>query len=190
MTADALIRSYYAHFNGRRLKDAASLIADDAVLEQLLAGRQQPGPKGYLDFANSWLGAFPDAVFAVEKISSTDGVMFTVDLVSSGRHLGVLAVGGLIFRPHGAAAHLPLRELLQIRHGAITYSSLKIDVQDIIRQLAKVDSPALLCRLTRLSGLTDEFAAAQGDTERSRELVQLIGLELDAARHLVRPYFK
>jgi hypothetical protein len=190
MTAEALIRLYYTHFNDRRLVDAASLIAADAVLEQVLTGPQQAGPAGYLEFANQWLRAFPDAVFTIENISSADSDTYNVDLLSTGKHHGTLAVGGFVFRPHGADAHLRLRELLQIREGAITYSTLSFDLQDIIRQLVRVDSAALLGRLMRIRTLAEELGMAQVDEERSRELVQRIGLELDAARHLVRPYFK
>jgi predicted ester cyclase len=190
MTPEALIRLYYTHFNERRLEDAASLIEAQAIMQQVLTGRQQPGPKGYLEFANQWLRAFPNAVFTIENISSADGVTYNVDLLCTGRHLGTLAVGGFVFRPHGADAHLRLRELLQIRDGAITYSTLSFDLQDIIRQLVRVDSAALLGGLMRIRTLAKELNIAQGDEDRSRELVQRIGLELDAARHLVRPYFK
>ncbi|HET7699089.1 MAG TPA: ester cyclase [Vicinamibacterales bacterium] len=190
MTAEALIRLYYTHFNTRRLEDAASLIAPHAALEQLLTGPQQPGPRGYLEFAKLWLHAFPDAVFTIENISSADGATYNVDLLSSGKHRGTLGVGGLVFRPHGADARLRLRELLQIRQGAIVASTLSFDLQDIIRQLVHVDSAALLSRLTRIFALAEELKLAQTHEERSRELVQRIGFELDAARHVVRPYFK
>lgn len=187
---EALIRRYYGHFNERRLQDAASLIAPHAVLAQALTGRQQPGPKGYLEFAEAWLQAFPEAVLTVENVSSPDGVVHTVSLVSTGKHLGTLGVGGLVFRPHGVESRLELREVLEIRDGAIVYASLSFDLPDIIRQLAKVDTVALLGKLRRLRVLSQELDAAHGDADRSRELIQRIGLELDAARHLVRPYFK
>ena len=190
MTAETLIRLYYTHFNERRLGDAAALIAPQAVLQQVLTGEQQPGPPGYLDFATEWLRAFPDAVFAIQSISSADGVIYNVDLLSTGRHLGTLAVGGFVFRPHGVDAQLRVRELLQIREGAITSSTLSFDLQDIIRQLVRVDSTALLNRLMAIQALAKELNLAQAEADRTRELVQRIGLELDAARHLVRPYFK
>src|SRR5687768_12321493 len=106
MTAEALIRLYYSHFNERRLEEAASLIDPQAVMQQVLTGRQQPGPKGYLEFANQWLRAFPNAIFTIGNVSSADGVTYNVDLLSTGRHLGTLAVGGFVFRAHGAEAHL------------------------------------------------------------------------------------
>jgi hypothetical protein len=36
----------------------------------------------------------------------------------------------------------------------------------------------------------DRLAAAQDDGTRSRDILQRLALEIDAARHAVRPYFK
>ena len=83
-----LIREYYACFNERRFGDAAKLFAEDALLDHIPLGRQQQhGSDGYLRFANAWNGAFPDGVFAIERIDRRSDTMFDVHLLSTGTHL-------------------------------------------------------------------------------------------------------
>ena len=42
-----------------------------------------------------------------------------------------------VFKPTGVRATIRFRELLEIRIGQITYSSLTFDVHELIRQLTK-----------------------------------------------------
>jgi predicted ester cyclase len=185
-----VIRSYYAAFNQRRWEQSAACLAPDAALDQFPVMRQQAGPVGYLEFVERWLAAFPDATFTIESISSPDAMMRNVHLLARGTHAGVLKFGGHVFPPSGVAVCLRMRELLQIRQGVIVFASLSYDMQDIVRQLTRVDSSALLRRLERLRTLGDELARVQHDEHTARGVIDRIGLELDGARHVVRPYYK
>lgn len=188
--SELLVRAYYAAFNERRLADAAACFGPAAVLDQLPMAHQQPGPQGYLEFAEHWLRAFPDAALTVDSISSPDAVTHNVELTMRGTHEGPFEFGGRTFRAKGARAALRIRELLQIERGRIVFASLSFDVQEIIRQLATVDTSTLLHHLQRLKTLADELADVRENETRARDVVDRIGRELDTARQIVRPYFK
>ena len=59
-----------------------------------------------------------------------------IDLIGTGTHGGDFDMGGYgVFKATGVKTTLRFRELLEIRSGQITYSSLTFDVHDLIRQL-------------------------------------------------------
>ena len=190
-SAEQIIRELYAHFNARRLDDAAALFRDDAIVEHAPLKREQRGGAGYLEFARMWLTAFPDASVTPTSVTSIDELRCEVDLLAKGTHEGVLDLAGFgRFKPSGITGELHLRQSIQLAGNRIASSSLWFDVQDIVRQLVAVDVPALLKRLDliqelrmRLAGIGPDAAAEQ------RVLLERLGLELDAARHTVRPYF-
>jgi hypothetical protein len=64
------------------------------------------------------------------------------------------------------------------------------DVQDIVQQLTVVSVPKLLENLKRVRQLGDRLAQASAEqvVER-RSIIDRLGIELDAARRVVRPYF-
>ena len=185
-----IIDLYYTAFNQRRFVDAGTLFAPDAVLDQLPLLRQEAGAIGYLQFVSAWLRAFPDAMFAVEDVSTEDGRIFDVRLAGSGTHSGALEVGGRVFRPTGAQVTLALREMLEIRDGRIAFSSLIYDMHDVVEKLARLDTDKLVGHIDRLRHLAEELKHVTPDSRRGRELTAEIGHEIDAARHVVRPYYK
>ena len=188
---ERLIHQFYRAFNEGRLQDAAAMMADDAVVEQVAAGRQERGGEGFLDFARRWILAFPDASLGVQRIASSDGATYDVDLLGTGTHLGALDLGaGGVFKTSGAAATLRMRQLLEIRDSRIVYSSLSFDLQDLVRQLVTVDVGKLLDHLERIQQLGARLSAIPPDNVVDRRsLVDRLGTELDAARRVVRPYF-
>ena len=191
VTCEDLVHRLYAHFNARRLDDAAALFSDDAVLEHAHTGRQEKGGGGYREFAQMWLGAFPDATVVVERVTSRTPTSCEVDLVATGTHLGPLDLGGYgLFKPSGAVGRLRLRQMLEVRDCRIVFSSMSFAFQDIVQQLVSVDVPALLKRLERIQDLRLRLAAVPGDNVADRRsLLDRLGAELDTARRLVRPYF-
>ena len=136
MPGHELIRKYYACFNERRFADAAEFFSDDAVLEHgPLEQRQQDGA-GYLQFAEMWVRAFPDAALSIVRVEQHGDTICEVDLIVTGTHLGAFDLGeGGLFKATGAQAKIPVRELLEVRVGKITYSSLAFDLHELIRQL-------------------------------------------------------
>jgi SnoaL-like polyketide cyclase len=187
---DSVIDQYYSYFNERRFVEATALFAETAVLEQLPLQRQERGGIGYLQFVSAWLRAFPDAALAAQHISSPDATTYEVDLAATGTHRGALEVGGWVFRPTGAHVVFRLRELLQVREGKIAFSSLSFDLHEIIDKLARVDASRLLEHIERLHQLGEDLKAARNGAGGTREIADRIGQELDAARHVVRPYYK
>ena len=170
--------------------DGAGLVADDAVLEQLPRRTQERGGIGYLQFVSAWLRAFPDAVFSPQRIAAAGGLAYEVDLVATGTHRGPLDLAGWVFRPTGTHATFRLRELLQLREDKIIFSSMSLDLHDIIDKLAKCDLPALLTHIQHLQQLAADLQAARHDAIAARALTERIGQELDQARHVVRPYYR
>jgi hypothetical protein len=67
---------------------------------------------------------------------------------------------------------------------------LTLNPHEIVDKLATVDERALLDHLTRLQQLTADLKAAPRGSYLARQLVERVGRELDAARHVVRPYYR
>lgn len=187
---ESLIQRYYASFNERRLQDAADLFADDAVLEQVMRPHSQRGGAGYLQCARAWLAAFPDTVLTVEHVVSQDAWTYETSLIATGTHTGSLDLGGWVFKPTGTTAALNLREVLEIREGKIVFSGFSFDLHQMVEQLSRVDCQKLLEHVNRIRQLGDELSGLEGDGSRVRDVLHRLGFELDAARHVVRPYFK
>jgi predicted ester cyclase len=186
----AVLDEYYASFNERRFVDAAALFGDNAVLQQLPQQKQERGSIGYLQFVSAWLKAFPDAAFIVRRIASEDGRNFEVNLEATGSHCGPLDFGGWVFRPTGMRATFGIRELLEVREGKIVFSSLTLNLHELVDKLAKVDGVKLIEHIERLRQLAASLREAPPESMRARELTAAIGMELDAARHVVRPYYR
>jgi predicted ester cyclase len=188
---ERLIRNYYACFNERRLAEAASLFAADAVMEAPPFTAASDGRRSYERFTRVWLAAFPDACLDVESVASRNDTLHEVNLVATGTHMNLLDLGAYgRFKPTGERTTLRLRELIEVHDGQITYSNVSLDVHDLTRQLSSIDYDALACHLDRLQRLRAQLADAGDDTERRRSLADRIGRELDAARLAVRPWFR
>ena len=184
------IRAYYACFNERRFRDAAALFTPDAIVQHIPLAHNERGAHAYQRFAETWIRAFPDGVLDPTRITSRGDTLWEVDLRASGTHLGALEFGSFgTFKPTGAHASLRLRELLDVRDGYIVFSNLSLDVQELIQQLTVIDYAALRRHLDRIADLRLELAEA-GDADQRRDVAQRLGRELDATRHVIRPYFK
>ena len=141
MLGHELIREYYACFNQRRFADAAELFSEDAVLEHGPIGKRKQGGAGYIEFAEMWVQAFPDAALSIVRVEQHGDTICEVDLLGTGTHLGAFDLGpGGLFKATGSRARLPFRELLEMRVGKITYSSLAFDLHELIRQLRPDES--------------------------------------------------
>ena len=137
---DKLIRDYYRAFNERRLDDASSLFAPEAVLKTPAFEQPTSGPQAYLHFARGWLGAFPDAYFRIEHVEQRGDTICEVEVLATGTHTGRLELDSFgSIPPSGARLTLRLRELLEIRYGTITYASLAFDVHHLVQQLTAVE---------------------------------------------------
>ena len=136
MLGHELIREYYECFNQRRFAEAAELFAPDAVIEHAPTGQRQEGGDGYVRFAEMWVNAFPDAGLSIVRVEQRGDTICEIDLLGTGTHRGPFDLGQAgLFKPTGARARLPFRELLEIRVGKITYSSLRFDLHELVRQL-------------------------------------------------------
>jgi hypothetical protein len=83
-----------------------------------------------------------------------------------------------------------LRELLEFRGDRIVMSSVSFDFQELVNQLVRIDEAQLLTHLGRIRQIEEQLRAAAEDSGRRRELIARLGTELDAARRVVRPYFR
>ena len=133
-----LIREYYKAFNERRFEDAAELFTADAPIEHLPAAFKRRGPGGYLDSARAAVAAFPDLHLKIVHVEQRGDTICEVDVLCSGTHEGEWSMGTLgPFKPTGRRHSYHIREMLEIRGGKITYSSLSWDLQEIVAQFGK-----------------------------------------------------
>jgi len=136
--AHVLIREYYKAFNERRFEDAAELFTHDAIIEHLPATDTRRGPDGYLDSARAAIAAFPDLHLQIVHVEQRGDTICEVDVLCSGTHEGEWAIGELgPFKPSAQRHTYHVRELLEIRGGKITYSSLRWDIKAIVAQFDK-----------------------------------------------------
>jgi predicted ester cyclase len=133
-----LIREYYKAFNERRFDDAAELFTDDAVIEHLPAAQQLRGPSGYLESARAAIAAFPDLSLQIVHVEQRGDTICEVDVLCTGTHEGEWKMGNLgPFKPTRRRHSYHIREMLEIRGGKITYSSLSWNTQDVVAQFGK-----------------------------------------------------
>ena len=182
----SLIEHYYNCFNTRRLLDAAALFSNGQI--EFSPGTTWSGEDGYLQFADTWISAFPDVTFAVESINWRNETVCETYFRAVGTHTGVFNFGRHRFQPTETKADLHLRELLDIHDGRIRASIVSPDFNDLVRQLAQVDYQDVVARLDRICALKEELKASNG--ERRRETASRLGSELDAARKALRPHFR
>jgi len=187
----SLIHRYYAAFNDRQINEASALFALDAVLEHLPLGQTFRGPDAYVQFAAAWIQALPDARVTIERVAPRGDTIAEVDLLTEGTHDGTLDLGSYgSFKPTGQRVALRLRELLEWCGGRITYSCLSFDTHALIRQLTLVDYPQLMTHLDQIHELRRTLDDRSVDAEQRRRITEQIGQELDAARLVVRPWFR
>ena len=128
-----LIRDYYRSFNERRFADGGEFFTPDAVIEHPPFGTARIGPEGYVEAAQFCISVFPDVQLQLVHVEQRGDTICEVDLLGTGTHLGVLDMGSLgIFKPDGVKTTLRIREMLEVRGGKFTYSSLSYDMQEFL----------------------------------------------------------
>ena len=133
-----LIRDYYQAFNERQFEAAAELFTRDAIIEHLTTVPKRRGPDGYLDSARAAVAAFPDLHLQIVHVEQRGDTICEVDVLCTGTHKGEWSIGTLgLFKPSGRRHSYHIREILEIRGGRITYSSLSWDLQEIVAQFGK-----------------------------------------------------
>lgn len=133
-----LIRDYYKAFNERQFEAAAELFTNDAIIEFSTTGMNRRGPGAYLDAARAAVAAFPDLHLQIEHVEQRGDTICEVDVLCTGTHEGEWSIGTLgPFKPSGRRHSYHVREMLEIRGGKITYSSLSWDLQEIVAQFGK-----------------------------------------------------
>ena len=186
--AEAVIRAHYDDFNARRLDAAAARFHPDARIEHI-TGQVESGPDGFRLLARQWVTAFPDVQVAVQSIRSLGSGMYDAEMMAEGTHTGTLTFGSWEFRASHVLVRIPARELFHIEEGRFRLASLSFDLQDLVRQLGAVDVARLLEYIARIHQLGQQLAA-ENEPARQRELIEGVGRQLDAARNVVRPYFR
>jgi predicted ester cyclase len=188
---EKLIREYYACFNERRFADAAKMFVDEATVERPPFTQTRRGSNAYKQFADTWLRAFPDALFIIQHVEQRNETICEVDLTATGTHTNALDVAGIgVFKPSATKTSLKMRELLEIQEGKIAHSSVSFDLHALIHQLANIDYAALDACLQTVQEMRGQLDSVRGDRELQRRLTERLGFELDAARLIVRPWFR
>jgi len=128
-----LIREYITSFNERRLQDAAAMFTPDAVIQHRPRHEPLTGPEGYLESARQAIGSFPDIRLQILHVEQRGDTIFDIDLSATGTHLGDWTADTLgTLKATGQGKTFRVREMLEIRGGKITFSSLTYDLQDLI----------------------------------------------------------
>ena len=128
-----LIREYITSFNERRLQDAAAMFTRDAVIQHRPGSGPFKGPEGYLESARMAIGSFPDIRLEILHLEQRGDTIVEIDISATGTHLGDWISDTLgTLKATGQPKTFGVREMLEIRDGKITFSSLTYDLQDFI----------------------------------------------------------
>jgi hypothetical protein len=188
---DSLIPQYYASFNERRVEDALMIFSADATVEYLPFAPKLPADEGYRQFVTMWWRAFPNALLTIERVEQRSDTVWEIDVIATGTHeneLDLRSVG--VFTPSSSTTRLRLQELLDIQEGRILHSSVAFNLHDITQQLAMIDYAALETRLGTIQELREQLRSMGLDHHQRRRIADRLGRELDAARFIVRPWFR
>jgi predicted ester cyclase len=136
LPVEQIAHHYYDLFNARRFDEAALLVSSQATFHYPHTRETLIGRAGYLDLANLWMVAFPDAELSILDMVVRDSHLVTVTLIGRGTHSGPLTFGGALeLAPTGRQGELPFSDILDIRHGQIAESWMRFDVQDLLQRL-------------------------------------------------------
>lgn len=131
--AHLLIREYYRAFNERRFDAAADLFTQDAVIQHRPDGVLLKGPEGYLESARATIAIFPDIQIQILHVEQRGDTIVEIDLSAEGTHTGDWNMGALgTLKADGAKKIVRHREMLEIRGGMITYSSITYDIKNFV----------------------------------------------------------
>lgn len=131
---EALARSFYEHFNARELDKNAALIADDCEWLDVASGAVFKGPKGYLEFDNGWLTAFPDGKCEVTNVVC-EGDMVVCEFTGHGTQTGPLKGAQGTIPASGKKVDLKCLEVFQFRGGKIARTRMYYDSGSLLRQV-------------------------------------------------------
>jgi hypothetical protein len=132
-SAHLLIREYYRAFNERRFNDAAELFTFDAVVQHRPDGVPWKGPEGYLESARATIAIFPELQIQILHVEQRGDTIVEVDLSATGTHEGDWNMGALgTLKSDGLVKTVRHREMLEIRGGKITYSSITYDIKNFV----------------------------------------------------------
>ena len=132
-SAHLLIREYYKAFNERRFEDAAELFSFDAVIQHRPDGVLLKGPDGYLESVQATIAIFPDIQIQILHVEQRGDTIVEVDLTATGTHQGDWNMGALgTLKADGLEKIVRHREMLEIRAGKITFSSITYNLQEFV----------------------------------------------------------
>jgi hypothetical protein len=132
-SAHLLIREYYQAFNERRFDEAAELFSFDAVIQHRPDGVLLKGPEGYLESARATIAIFPDIQIQILHVEQRGDTIVEIDLTATGTHEGEWNMGALgTLKADGAPKTIRHREMLEIRAGRITFSSITYNLQEFV----------------------------------------------------------
>jgi hypothetical protein len=189
--SDRVIQQYHASFNERRMGDALALFAPEATVEYLPFAPRLPASEGYTQFVTMWWRAFPNAALESQRVEQRSDTVWELDVIATGTHANVLDLGSIgVFEASSSTTRLRLTELLDIRDGRIMHTSVAFNLNDITQQLAMIDYAALDRRLETIQEIREQLRTAALDPHHRRRLADRLGRELDAARFIVRPWFR
>jgi predicted ester cyclase len=129
-----LIREYFKSFNERRLQDAAVMFTNDAVIQHRPTSGPLTGPEGYLESARMAIGSFPDIQLQILHVEQRGDTIVEIDISATGTQMGDWTAGTLgTLKATGQPKTFRVREMLEIRGGKITFSSLTYDLPSLMR---------------------------------------------------------
>jgi steroid delta-isomerase-like uncharacterized protein len=133
-TAKELVRTVFDGFNDRDVERAATVCAEDFILEDIPAGLTLRGPDGMRLWLRTWVDAAPDARAVVERIFG-EGDWVATEHHGIATHTGPLRTPTGEIPPTGRSLDLWFSENFEVRDGALRRMRVFYDGATVMRQL-------------------------------------------------------
>ena len=130
----ALVRRLYDAWNNRDWETFLAAVDQDTEVLSVPTGQTFRGPQGFMQYAQSWAGAFPDARVEVSNmIVSDEGAV--VEFTGRGTHTAPLTTPmGEIPATNRRVEH-PFCDVYSLRGGRVRSQHAYFDVAGLMRQL-------------------------------------------------------
>lgn len=138
----SLVRAAYRAFAERRLDDAAEHYAAELELRSVATDETFTGRAGYLQYAQAWAAAFPDASTDIAALRVA-GATATVEYVLRGTHSGTLIGSHGHVPPTWAQVEVGFCDVLETRDGLIARVRSYFDTGSLLRQMGLLGSSPL-----------------------------------------------
>jgi len=129
-----IVNQMYRLFNERKLEEASRLVAADGTWTNVATGLTLRGPEGFVQTAQGWLRALPDARVEIRRQTIGESSVVT-EFTGRGTHDGPLDTPNGSIPATGKPIEVEFCEILTLRDGKVVEARNYFDAATLLRQI-------------------------------------------------------